>query len=201
MNMLTMPGTQQVIILVSRVRVWMHVTETQSKRGSDTPEVYLRLPLKSRCRVFREGTEMWDPYASGFPLCCALNEVLFLHGLTWSSSLTSTFQGPQAGRRQEKTCPAPKGHNPEVPFHWLKLSHVATPSCNGIWKMQNGKCWDFYYYRKGGGQPATLSRCPINICCITIAKPARHSSAFYIHNLLELSSKPSRQVLLLSPFY
>lgn len=28
----------------------------------------------------------------------------------------------------------------------------------------------FYYYRKRGGQPATLSRCSINICCITIVQ-------------------------------
>lgn len=79
-------------ILLSKVsRVWMHVTETQSKRGFDTLQVDLPLPLKNRCRMFRDGMEMWDPYAFVFPLCYPLNEVLFFHGLRWSSGLTFTF--------------------------------------------------------------------------------------------------------------
>lgn len=40
------------------------------------------------------------------------------------------------------TCPSPSGHNSDqlnplflLTFYWLKLGHIATPSCKGGWEL------------------------------------------------------------------
>lgn len=86
--------------------------------------------------------EMWDPSASIFPLCYSLNEA-FSPMVLGEAPAHSNQQ--EVRRRQENHVLLLKDATQKpLTFHWPELSHVATTSCKGIWKVQAyifpGKC-------------------------------------------------------------
>lgn len=141
-----------MLILVTRVKVWMHVTETPSKRGFDTLDVYLLLPLEARCRLLRDGMEMWDPSASVFPLCYPLSEAFV--PTAWGEA--SALHAHSKNSRYEvarKGIPCPWKTQPRSPSHFTGQNLAMWPHLaargSGKCSLYSGKCGNFLRYMLG----------------------------------------------------
>lgn len=186
--------------MLVRVKVWTHIAETQSERGFDWLEFIYPSPWSPDVggseTVWKCGTHLLPSFHSA---------ILWMRpSASWSEVRGScTFQAAggkketrkgmsYSWRMQLRSLSHFTGQNLVM---WPQLAARESGRCKLTFSQVNvenpmtvGKGENTY---EGWGQPAALPGSSINICCITVAKPAGHSSALNMHDLFNNPRKSS----------